>query len=72
MTIAELIKIVKKPGKLYLPVLMGEDVTYIVAEKSDFLTYLDILSPDASAPLKARYIDVEFIEGKRGPEIWLT
>ena len=46
----ELIREIRKPGKVYVTVIMPGDVARIVAEKADLIAYLSDLDPKAPAP----------------------
>lgn len=40
MTVLELVKEIRKPGRIYMPVMLSGDVTYVAVEKSDLLDLL--------------------------------
>lgn len=52
MTNQELIALIKRPGPVMVPVLMGEDVVPVEAVKSDLIFYLKGLDPDAESGLR--------------------
>jgi hypothetical protein len=49
LTNAELIKELRKPGKVYVPVLISGGVEYLAAEKSDMISLLLDLEPKEAA-----------------------
>lgn len=50
MTIKELIKELRKPGKIYMPVLMAGDIEYLAIEKNDLIEVLMAKEADDIAP----------------------
>lgn len=51
MTTQELIRELRKPGKVLVPVVMAEDVCHIKADKEDLILYLQAFCrPNAPAP----------------------
>lgn len=49
-TYAELIREVRKPGDIEMPVLAGHDVIHLIVRKSDLLDHLERGAPDDKAP----------------------
>ena len=49
ITNADLIREIRKPGKVSVPVLQVDGVERIIAEKSDLIAYLAGLEPDGCA-----------------------
>lgn len=46
LTNKEVIKELRKPGKVYMPILMKNDVTFIAIEKADLIAVLQYLDPN--------------------------
>lgn len=48
MTNREMIREVRKPGRIEMPVLAGPDVIHLIVEKSDLLGQLERQAPNAN------------------------
>lgn len=50
LTAQQLVREIKKAGKVRMPILLAGDVTYMNVEKSDLLQWLAECDPEAEAP----------------------
>lgn len=64
LTNAQLIRELAKPGKIYMPVMMANDVAYLAVEKAYLIDMLKQQEPDQPAQWR-------FYGDPNGAERWL-